>query len=417
MTILLNGSESFDPDADDITYLWNFSSAPDDSTAVILNSTNEEAYFIPNVVGEYIVRLVVNDGVEDSLTDDISITVTEEISNKTPVANAGDDQAVSVGTLVTLNGTQSSDPDLDILTYKWEFQAVPKNSSTLLSNISSPSPEFTPDVAGIYTIQLTVNDGSVDSNIDSISVTVTEKIQNSPPTANAGIDQSVTVGKIVTLDASKSFDLDSSQLTYNWSFFSAPIGNTASIENPPEKNTTFTPNVAGTYIVHLVVNDGATDSLIDSAQITVTQEKINNAPIAITDSSKSVYTDIEVFLDGSESYDPDGDTITYEWEFVSSPVGSSALLYDYLTATPYFTPDVDGDYVFNLVVSDGENSSATSSITISSTTLVIPDPPVLTTDIYVFSTDILSNVVYLGCWSCSQFELESIHNSFGTYWK
>ncbi len=79
----------------------------------------------------------------------------------------------------------------------------------------------------------------------------------------------------------------------------------------------------------------------------------NAAPVADAGADRSVETGAVVTLDGSGSSDPDGDTITYQWSFVSVPFGSGAVLDDADTATPTFTADVEGTYTIPLYIRDG----------------------------------------------------------------
>ena len=74
----------------------------------------------------------------------------------------------------------------------------------------------------------------------------------------------------------------------------------------------------------------------------------------------------EVSLNGEASTDPDtNDTLSYAWAFTSQPSGSSATLSSETTATPSFTPDVAGDYIAQLTVSDGNGGSSTDSVTVT----------------------------------------------------
>ncbi len=91
-----------------------------------------------------------------------------------PIANAGPDQAVDTGTLVTLDGSLSYDADSDTLTYSWSFVSVPALSFVTdsdLSDTSAETPTFTTDVNGDYLVQLVVNDGTMDSAPDTITIT------------------------------------------------------------------------------------------------------------------------------------------------------------------------------------------------------------------------------------------------------
>lgn len=71
-----------------------------------------------------------------------------------------------------MDGNNSSDPDNDPLTFNWAFTSVPKGSTATLNNPTSPNPTFTADIVGIYVVSLTVNDGTVDSAPDMVSISV-----------------------------------------------------------------------------------------------------------------------------------------------------------------------------------------------------------------------------------------------------
>jgi hypothetical protein len=79
---------------------------------------------------------------------------------------------------------------------------------------------------------------------------------------------------------------------------------------------------------------------------------------------RSVAIGQTVTLDGSKSYDPNGTAVTYTWKFKSKPKKSTATLQGATTVAPTFVPDVRGNYVVQLVVSDGQLTSVASSVTI-----------------------------------------------------
>jgi hypothetical protein len=91
--------------------------------------------------------------------------------NTAPVADAGTDQGVTTGSLVTLDGTGSSDGDGDTLEYSWSITSKPATSTAALSDPTIVNPTFTADLGGTYTIELTVNDGTIGSAVDSVTVT------------------------------------------------------------------------------------------------------------------------------------------------------------------------------------------------------------------------------------------------------
>ena len=92
-------------------------------------------------------------------------------TNQPPVANAGPDQAIpAVGSEVQLDGTQSSDPDGDFITYQWSFIYQPAGSMAALSGANTTSPSFVADVAGAYVVSLVVDDGILGSAPDTVTI-------------------------------------------------------------------------------------------------------------------------------------------------------------------------------------------------------------------------------------------------------
>ena len=110
-------------------------------------------------------------GCGDSDTDDTPINDTP-LTNHVPSANAGNDKIVEINSLVTLNGL-GSDSDSDTLTFLWTLITQPDSSNIELAT-NGNIVEFTPSIAGVYKLNLMVNDGTVDSPIDTIIVTVTD---------------------------------------------------------------------------------------------------------------------------------------------------------------------------------------------------------------------------------------------------
>lgn len=371
-TVTLDGSNSSDADSDPLTYQWSLES-PAGSNATLSGGTTVNPTFIPDIEGTYTATLVVNDGTVDSAPDSAVITAQLVVINNPPVANAGPDQTVDIGAVVSLDGSGSSDADGDPLTFNWTLE-VPAGSGAALSGAATVSPEFVPDVEGIYVATLTVNDGTDDSAPDSVSISAQAVVGNTPPIADAGSDQNVLVGETVLLDGSGSSDADGDPLTFTWSL-SAPDGSAASLTGPTTVNPTFVPDVAGTYVAQLIVNDGTEDSVPDSVMVTAQAEPVNNPPVANAGPDQNVTVGDTVSLDGSNSTDADGDSLTFSWS-LSPPAGSTAALSDATAVNPTFVADIEGDYLAQLIVNDGMQDSAADSVKITAGIVPANNPPV-----------------------------------------
>jgi len=107
-------------------------------------------------------------------------------TNSPPVADAGPDDSVTVGVAYMLDGTGSSDPDGDDLTYSWSLQVPEGSTQASLDDATLSNPAFTPDVAGDYIAELVVNDGTEDSAPDSVTITATDGSSDSGSEAPDG---------------------------------------------------------------------------------------------------------------------------------------------------------------------------------------------------------------------------------------
>ncbi|SPC33785.1 LamG-like jellyroll fold domain-containing protein [Candidatus Nitrosocaldus cavascurensis] len=503
----------------------------------------------------------VNDGISDSNIATVTITINPV--NDAPIANAGQDQTVDEGTLVTLNGSSSYDPDGDTITYQWEQIQGP---NVTLSDPTSPTPSFTAPSVNSDTVlrfRLTVSDGTSSSSSE-VTVTIRDIVggyryapyftatgsnfvsipdkqelrlttnftvsawfkttmnNNSQvaiivnkggfgngdgldrPDMNYGIwltgtndqapqgrvaggfesssgtnyfvyssttyndgqwhyvvltydgstlrlyvdgslvsslstngavpdynwDTPLTIGKTALTNVNGFYfigDIDEVRVynralnaqevsdAYNNGVFASdglvalqsftpPMANPTSVttdEDTPIQitltatdidndrltfsivtnptngslssmtridnssvNITYTPNANynGLDVFTFKVNDGISDSNI--ATVTITINPVNDAPIANAGQDQTVDEGTLVTLNGSSSYDPDGDTITYQWEQIQGP---NVTLSDPTSPTPSFTaPSVNSDTVlrFRLTVSDGTSSSS-SEVTVT----------------------------------------------------
>lgn len=222
--------------------------------------------------------------------------------NSVPVANAGLDQNITVGVPVELDGSASSDADGDALTYSWALTSKPNGSSALLASPTSESPTFVPDLAGSYALSLTVNDGKRDSATSSLTLEAVSS--NSAPVANAGRGQNVLVGATVELDGSTSSDADGDALTYSWALTSKPNGSSALLSSPTSVSPTFVPDLTGSYVASLTVNDGKEESLAaiveltasfnDTSGPTVSAITVNPSTVDVSVSSQSVTATVVV---------------------------------------------------------------------------------------------------------------------------
>ena len=361
----MDGSASKDSDGGTLTFKWTLIGKPIGSAATLTNPGYPNPKFTADLAGNYVLSLVVNDGKIDSAVTSVSVTATT--ANAAPVANAGNNQNVTIGTTVTLDGTASSDANNDSLTYKWTLQSKPSNSSATISSVTSARPTFKADLAGTYVATLVVSDGKANSELAVVSILAS--VANSAPVAKAGVNQNVVVGTSITLDGTASTDANGDTLTYRWSLLYKPSNSLATLSSTSVSKPTFTADAVGTYVASLIVNDGKADSAA-VASTTVIAEALNVAPVANAGPAQTVLIGSTVVLSGAASSDANADRLTYKWVLSTKPTGSTASLSSSSAVGPSFKADVEGVFVASLIVNDGKVDSTTSTVPISSVLMI-----------------------------------------------
>ena len=349
--VMLDGSFSSDADQDNLTYKWT----AQDGITLSSSSAQKPTFIAPEVTHDtqFTFILVVNDGFSDSPADQVVVTVKQ--LNNLPVADAGADQTLAEGTIVTLDGSLSLDADQDNLTYKWTAPDGITLSSSSTQKPTFIAPEVTHDTQ--FTFALVVNDGFSDSPADQVVVTV--KQVNKTPVADAGSDQIIEEGAVVILDGTLSSDADGDSLIYEWTTTNGIILSSSSAQKPAFTAPEVTHDTQFTFA--LVVNDGFEDSPAD--QVVVTVKQVNKTPVANAGADQKVKTGDKVVLNGTGSFDPDQDTLVYSW----TSLNGITLNVDSDPYPFFFAPVTknNSDLIFTLTVSDSSASSKTDTVIIS----------------------------------------------------
>lgn len=383
-TAHLNGAGSYDVNGDRLTFAWTLRTFPLGTTATLSDTNALRPTLVPDLPGNFTVELIVNDGRASSTIDAVVISAI----NSPPVADAGNDQSVPVGTTVTLDSSGSTDVDGDPLTSNWELITVPLGSAATLFDPNAVQPSFTVDVAGTYEARLIVNDGNRDSEPDTVTITTT----NLPPVADAGPDQTVAVGATVNLDGSGSFDPENDPRTHQWAMVFAPAGSTAVLDDPTSLTPTFVADFAGLYVVQLIEDDGQAASMPDTVVISTGR----SPPVANAGADQSVDVNVTVNLDGTGSTDPDNDPFTATWSFLVVPNSSQAAFSDPTSLTPSFVTDKEGLYIAQLITNDGTEDSVPDTVVITAAIPTTTVPPVEGLIQETAETDIASAILTVG---------------------
>jgi len=248
--VSLNGGQSYDPDASVNgvgpvkAYRWTLLDKPLNSN-IAMDTVSTAAFdFVADVAGDYVFELVVNDGVQDSAADIITVSAK---NNLPPQAQLQIDIVRGNAPLtVNVSAAQSTDPEGDALNYNWDF-ADPNADSTNPNSSDQIEASHVYTQAGEYTIVLSVGDSAGNSVQTAVTVTVLAA-NHAPIISPAANIQSGGAPLTVQFFANAS-DADNDNLQFSWDF-----GDGSAVVNDENPQHVFLS--AGEYSVQLTVSDG-----------------------------------------------------------------------------------------------------------------------------------------------------------------
>jgi len=329
--IYFNASDSYDPDGTIVGYFWDFGDGTN-TTGV----TTQHAYADD---GNYTVTLTVTDN--DGATD--TATAIETVLNRLPIASFTESaETVYTSEVITFNASVSYDLDGNIVSFFWDFGDGANATGVVVGHAYADD--------GNYTVTLTVTDDDGASASTAATKTVLNRVPVAIFTESA---EMVHTGETITFNASDSYDLDGTIVSYFWDFGDETNATGMIVEHSyPDE---------GVYTVTLIItdDDGATDAT------TATKTVLNRPPVAVfTESAETVYTGEVIYFNASASYDSDGTIVSYFWDFGD---GSNAT-----GVTVEYAYADDGNYTVTLTVTDDDGATASAN----ATKTVLNRPPV-----------------------------------------
>lgn len=413
--IVLDASETVDPDGDKLSYRWRFPATTTNSSGrpgrptgseATLGNTNDlqQVSFVPDIAGRYYVELIVYDG-------SVAVTETVELMVKKP------DNAPAIKPRIWFPGPRieceqgspypfyqmcSFEPataaESDVITYSWTYWNVDTPQNKLYETTSSTgtaSLRISSAASSTWHVQVVANDGQNDSNMAQVELVV-KMGANTAPTANAKVDlERVMLGTAVVLDGSGSTDPQGDPLTFSWRWEDRPTGSRAEIVNATSEKASFTPDVAGLYTARLDVTDphGLNTDNRGKPTVNVFAKARNNPPLVVPSSitaGQPLITGSGLTIDpgklpsrGVVVYDPDLDQPLHVLNIVTQAPQDSALankISEFRTISGRVNDlqlgivDRPGQYRVDVTVSDGIDTVTSSH---SLTAVACQDYPTL----------------------------------------
>lgn len=330
-SMAFDGTVSEDPDGRITKYLWDFG---DGNTA-----TGARVDHIYTRAGEYTVTLRVIDN-SNSPCSEATATAIVRV-NLPPIARFTTPDAVQLDEVFMLDASESNDPDGEITEYRWEI------GDTILDGAIV---EYTATSERNIPVKLTVTDDAYTFN-SSTSTSKTIRV-NRRPIANAGADKHVSPNRPATFVGNQSRDLDGRIVKYEWLFPEDIIVEGATVQQGIAE--------PGDHVVYLRVTDNDGGVGIDSMNV-----RVNFPPIPVIAGNR-ILNDGRAVLSASESNDPDGTIISYEWN-----MGDGRRIVGTEAVHTYRRP---GTYTVQLTIVD--DSGTFSSVQSTRTTVVVNQLPI-----------------------------------------
>jgi len=247
------------------------------------------------------------------------------------------------GSMVTVDGSGSYDPDGTIVSYSWDWgDMTAPGSGAIATHVYSAT--------GMYTITLTVTDGDGLTDSESVQVEITEVAKYPPVAVFAATMDWMTV----SVNAGASYDPDGPIASYAWDFGDGSSGSGVT--------TAHTYTVEGTYTITLTVTDS--DGLTGTASTDVVA-RAPHPPVASITWSQSSTSILTIDVSGAGSSDVDGSIVSYVWSWGDGSPGGMGM-----TASHKYAGK--GPYTVTLTVTDNDGLTGSADVSVT----LVDNPPV-----------------------------------------
>jgi len=336
-TVILDATESSDPDGDELTFKWYFEGGESEEGIRIAHDFKQP--------GKHPVKLlVIDNSIYIANTSRITQTV---VINEPPKAVIEGVEKAAPYQSVYFDAHKSYDTDGNIIAYQWNM-----GDGTVKSGVRVSHKYTRP---GNYKVALTVED---DGTTLCTKGKATAAIWiNRAPQARLNLAKNlIAVEESVSMDADGSIDSDGEIIHYHWNF-----GDGSEAEGIRNSHRYKQP---GKYTVQLTVRD---DSELANAEAYLQEIiTVNAPPVAKAEFPKVVAANELVIMDAAKSVDPDGQISEYRWTLGDGSIKAGSKI-----RHRYAQP---GTYPIKLTVLD--NTSTLNNSDVVTYSIRVNNPPV-----------------------------------------
>lgn len=352
----LSAEYSYDVNGHAIHFLWEQLSGP--AIDIAWPKSSKLGFHTPIVdtQQDMVFRLTLTDDYGASSQYQHTVTVRTSFA---PVIITQHADEVSAGQYLSLDASESMDPDGDSLSFLWQQTTGPTIDIAWPTSptIGFHAPYVSQNTA--LTFQLTVTDAVGSASQRDVIVNV---LANQAPVIDADIPATLTSGQSVYMNAWGSYDPEGAQVSFNWQYVSGPY---VEFAEPDAGGFMFTaPEVKQNSIltIKLVTMDeaGAT-----SEQQFAIQLLANLAPVIVTDEWPVARTGEFLVLDATASYDPEGQNVWYFWEQLSGPAPKTKWGEWTDKLNIQLPDDQTGAMVFKVTVTDESGKASDRQVTLT----------------------------------------------------
>jgi PKD repeat protein len=323
---------SYDPDGTIVSYYWDFGDGNTGTEDIVNHS------YLKSGIYSVILKVIDDEGLMGSSV------VAVMVRNRAPIAAITEmTSIINENEEVAFDASSSNDVDGTIVSYIWSF-----GDETAASGITVV---HTYANSGLFNVTLTVIDdeGASGSVVQSIQV---KNVDNILPEASISLNvETADINEAVSFDGSRSFDSDGNIVSYSWDFGDGKSATGAQVDHKYDRS--------GVFTVKLTISDNDGAIVEKTSVITITNDVVNSPPVAsFTKNSATVMQGESIYIDASESHDPDGTIVSYTWDFGDEKTATGVT-----TEHAYYE---SGIYTITLTVTDndGVSSSMGAEITV-----------------------------------------------------